>query len=283
MAERHRRLWVDAAAAGAAAGVLAEVMVFRLNPEVPQHARVVLIGAPLWATWGALGFGLPLLALGAGVRALLRRRDAWLAPELTALAYLAAAVMCSVNADLHEFLLSAGALRILAQDAVAWAVGLALALLGGAAVRRAGAPTRLRVAFAAVAIALPLARMLLQPTPPGFPLEVAARPIGAPAQRLLVVGVEGLDATVLLGRVDDTRAPQLAALERRGCWGPLTPHRPHLRQSAWTSTAIGSYPGRHGVKWKRGWLLPWLPGEPLRLLPWTPQGSRLILPWGLAR
>ena len=283
MAEARAGLWIDAAAAGAAAGVLAEVMVFRLNPEVPQHATAVLIGAPLWATWGAIGFGLPLLALGAGVRAVRRRRGGWLAPELTAVAYLVAAVMCSVNADLHEFLLSADALRVLAQDGVAWAVGLALALLGGAAVRRAGAPTRLRVAFAVVVIWLPLARMLLQPTPPGFPLEVAARPIGAPTQRLLVVGIEGLDAAVLLGRVDDTRAPQLAALERRGCWGPLTPHRPHLGRSAWTSTATGSYPGRHGVKSKRGWLLPWLPKEPLRLLPWTPQGSRLILPWGLAR
>lgn len=282
MADRQGGLWIQAATAGAAAGVLAEVMVFRLNPEVPQHAPAVLVGAPVWATWGALGVGLLMLALGAALRAV-RRRDVWLAPELTALAYLAAAVMCSINADLHEFLLPASALRVLDQDAVAWAIGLAIVLLGGAAVRRAGARPRLRIAFAAVVIVLPLARMLLQPTPPGFPLEVAARPIGMPTQRLVVVGIEGLDATVLLGRVDDNRAPQMAALVGRGCWGPLTPHRPHLRRSAWTSTATGCYPGRHGVKSKRGWLLPWLPGEPLRLLPWTPQGSRLILPWGLAR
>ncbi|HOC43018.1 MAG TPA: alkaline phosphatase family protein [Thermoanaerobaculales bacterium] len=283
MAEARARLWTQAAAAGAAAGVLAEVMVLRLNPEVPQHASAVLVGAPLWAAWGALGVGLPLLALGAALRRLRRRPDAWLMPELAAVAYLAAGVMCQVNADLHEFLVSSSALRVLAQDAVAWGVGLALALVGGVAVRRAGAPWRLRVGLGAVLIMLPLARMLLQPTPPGLPLEVAARPIGAPTQRLVVVGIEGLDGTVLLGRVDDNRAPQLAALVSRGCWGPLTPHRPHLRRSAWTSTATGSYPGRHGVKSKRGWLLPWLPGQPLRLLPWTPQGSRLILPWGLAR
>lgn len=282
MADRQGGLWIQAATAGAAAGVLAEVMVFRLNPEVPQHASAVLIGAPLWASWGALGVGLLMLALGAVLRAV-RRREVWLAPELTAFAYLAAAVMSSVNADLHEFLLPASALQVLEQDAVAWAVGLALVLVGGVAVRRAGARPRLRIAFAAIAIALPLARMLLQPTPPGFPLEVAARPIGAPTQRLVVVGIEGLDATVLLGRVDDTRAPQLASLVRRGCWGPLTPHSPHLRRSAWTSAATGSYPRRHGVKSRLGWRLPWLPGEPLRLLPWTPQGSRLILPWGLAR
>jgi len=282
MADRQARLWTQAAAAGAAAGVLAEVMVFRLNPEVPQHAPAVMLGAPLWATWGALGVGLPLLVLGAALRRLVRRPDSWLTPELSALAYLAAAVMCQVNADLHEFLLSSSALRVLAQDAVAWGLGLALALIGGVLVRRAGAPRRLRIGFAAVLIALPLVRMLLQPTPPGFPLEVAARPVGEPAQRLVVVGIEGLDPTILLGRVDDTRAPGLAALEGRGCWGPLTPHRPYLRRAAWTSTATGSYPGRHGVKSKRGWLLPWLPSEPLRLLPWTPQGSRLILPWGLA-
>jgi hypothetical protein len=98
---------------------------------------------------GRLGIGLLPLALGAGLRALRRRRDLWLAPELTAVAYLAAAMICSVNADLHEFLLSAGALRVLAQDAVAGG-RLALALLGGAAVRRAGTPNRLRIAFAAV-------------------------------------------------------------------------------------------------------------------------------------
>jgi hypothetical protein len=282
MADRPERLWIQAATAGAAAGVLAEVMVFRFNPEVPQRASAVLIGAPLWASWGAVGVGLLMLALAAALRAL-RRRAAWWTPELTAVAYLAAAVMSWINADLHEFLLPASALEVLEQDAVAWAIGIVLVLLGGAAVRRAGARPWLRLAFSGVAITMPLARMLLQPTPPGFPLEVAARPIGMPAQRLVVVGIEGLDAAVLLGRVDDTRAPQLSSLMRRGSWGPLTPHRPHLRRSAWTSAATGSYPRRHGVKSKRGWQLPWLPGEPLRLLPWTPQGSRLILPWGMAR
>jgi hypothetical protein len=258
-------------------------MVFRLNPEVPQPALSVLTGAPLWATWGAIGFGLPLLVLAAGTRALRRTRGAWRLPELTAVAYFVAAVMCSVNAQLHEFLLSETALRVLTQDAVAWLVAAGVALVGGSVVRKLGASTRLRIAFAGILMLLPLARMLLQPTPPSLPLDVAARPIGEPRHRLVVVGIEGLDSTVLLGRVDDTRSPHLAGLLRSGSWGPLTPHRPFLRRSEWTSVATGSYPARHGVKSKRGWLLPWLPGRPLRLLPWTPQGSRLILPWGLAR
>jgi hypothetical protein len=283
MAERATPLWTQAAVAGAAAGVLAEVMVFRLNPEVPQPAQALLIGAPLWATWGAVGFGLPLLALVALVRALRRSRGAWRTPELVAVAYLVAAVMCRVNAQLHEYLLSRTALRVLTQDAVAWVVVAALAVIGGLALRRMAAPARLRIAFVALLMVLPLVRMLLQPTPPGVPLEVAVKPIGEPQQRLVVVGVEGLDSPVMLARVDDTISPNLAELQRRGSWGPLKPHRPFLQRSSWTTTATGAYPASHGVKSKRGWRLPWMPGEPLRLLPWTPQGSRLILPWGLAR
>lgn len=282
MSPRADRI-LQAATAGAAAGMLAEVMVFRLNPEVPQAPASLLIGAPLWATWGAVGFGLSLLLLDALVGVLRRHRHDWRLPELTAVAYFVAAVMCQVNARLHDYLLSETALRVLDQDAIAWLIGATLVLVAGAVVRRAREPARLRVAFAVVVVVLPLLRVLLQPTPPGAPLEVEATPIGSPQRPLVVVGIEGLDSTVVMGRLDDTRSPNLADLERRGCWGPLTPHRPFLRRSLWTTLATGTYPASHGVKSKRGWLLPWLPDGPLRLLPWTPQGSRLILPWGLAR
>ena len=198
------------------------------------------------------------------------------------MAYLMAGVVSNLNGGLHEHLLSPSAQRVMQQDAVAWGAGVLLALLGGNLVRRRGSAPGLRYGFAVALMLLPLVRLLSQSTPPGVPLQVAARPIGVPEHRLVVVGVEGMDLGVLLGPATDARFQSLRALRLAGSWGPLVPHRPHLRGSAWTSLATGTYPDRHGLKSHWGWLLPWQPQAPLRLLPWTPSGSRLILPWGLA-
>ncbi len=282
MEQRRGRLWLDAAVAGATAGILAEVIVYRLNPEVSQTAASILIGAVMWASWGAVGFGLPLFLVAVVLRQIVRRRGNWSVPALVGLAYLVASVMSKVNADLHERLLEPSAQLVMRQDAVAWGGGAVIALLGGALVRRRGSTPHLRYGFALLLMVLPLVRFLMVSTPPDFPLEVATRAIGVPERRLVVVGVEGLDSGILLGPADDPRYPTLAELRRTGSWGPLHPHSPYLRRAAWTSAATGCYPDQHGVKSSWGWLLPWLPGEPLRLLPWTPQGSRLILPWGIA-
>ena len=282
MKDRRGGLWLDAAVAGAAAGILAEVLVYRLNPEVTQAPGPILAGVPLWASWGALGFGLPLLLAAAVVRRLLHRGGGWWVPELAAMAYLVAAVMSNVNSGLHEYLLSPSAQRVMQQDAVTWGVGGLLILVGGHLVRRWGAAPGLRYGFAVVILVLPLVRLLSQSTPPGVPLQVEAEPIGIPDRRLVVIGIEGLDVGVLLGPATDARFQSLEELRVAGSWGAIEPHRPHLRRSAWTSLATGTYPERHGVKADWGWLLPWQPQAPLRLLPWTPSGSRLILPWGLA-
>jgi hypothetical protein len=264
-------------------GVLAEVLVMRLNPEVAQSVGDVLLAVPPWATWGALGCVLPLVAVLAVVRRLRRSGEWWPAPELIAGAYVVAAIMSRVNADVHEELLPEAVHRIVRQDAVAWLVAALLALGGGALVRRFGSRPWMRSVFVAVMVALPAIRLVWQPTPPRQPAEVVARRLGEPLRPLLVVGVEGLDSKVLLVHAGGGRFHTLDELQRLGTWGPLEPHRPYLRRSLWTSTATGTLPGRHGVKSHWGWRLPWFPDEPLRLLPWTPQGSRLILPWGIAR
>lgn len=282
MKERRGRLWIDAAVAGGAAGILAEVMVYRLNPEVTQAPGPILVGVPLWATWGAIGFGLPLLLAAALVRRLLPRKVDWWLPEMTAVAYLVAAMMSNLNSGLHEFLLSPSAQRVMQQDAAVWVGGVLLAVLVGSFVRRRGRGPGVRYGVAAVLVLLPLVRLLFQTTPPGAPLQVEARPIGVLERRLVVVGVEGLDLGVLLGPATDARFEHLTAFRLSSSWGPMEPHRPHLRRSAWTSLATGTYPERHGLKSHWAWLLPWQPQAPLRLLPWTPSGSRLILPWGLA-
>jgi len=239
-----RRLLVDALGAGAATGLVAEALVLRMNPEVVQTVRGVLIGMPLWASWGMLLAGVPLL-IGLVVLERLRpRSDRWAAPELFALVFAVAAILSMVNAKLHTRLLERTAHRVLLQDAVAWSVAVLLALIGGAVVRRLGGGRRARIVFSVVMLILPMTRMTWAPTPLGQYLEVAARPLGEPARPLLVIGLEGLDAKVL-----------------------------HA------DTASSRY---RGVKEHRAWDLPMVFPETLRLLPWTPEGSRMILPWGLA-
>ena len=58
----NRQMWIDALGAGAAAGLVTEAMVLRLNPEVVQTLPGVAVGMPLWATWGMLLAGVPMLA-----------------------------------------------------------------------------------------------------------------------------------------------------------------------------------------------------------------------------
>ena len=53
--------WIDALGTGAATGLIAEVLVLRMNPEVTQTMHGVLVGIPLWASWGMLMVGVPLL------------------------------------------------------------------------------------------------------------------------------------------------------------------------------------------------------------------------------
>ncbi len=278
----NRRLLADALGAGAAAGLVAEALVLRMNPEVVQTVRGVLVGMPLWASWGMVMAGVPLL-IGLVVLERLRpRSDRWAAPELFALVFAAAAILSTVNAKLHTMLLARTAHRILLQDAVAWSVAILLALIGGAVVRRLDGGRWARIIFSVLMLFIPMTRMTWAPTPLGQYLEVATRPLGEPARGLLVIGLEGLDAKVLLADSASSSYRSFEQLREEGARATLVPHRPYLRWALWTSAATGTYPGRHGVKEHRAWDLPMVFPETLRLLPWTPEGSRMILPWGLA-
>jgi hypothetical protein len=277
---KHDRFWIHGLAAGATVGVLAEVLVMRLNPEVDQPLGSVAVGVLLWASWGALLAGLPIVALQFGYRRVTRRRNPWPAPGLTASVYLLAAILAAVNADLYVDLLSATARRVVEQDAVAWFLGALLAWLIGAVVRRTDGRAGWKLGFAVLMLLLPAGRLMVIPTTAAQPLAVVAEPIGSPTRPLVVIGVEGLDIPVLLTYSGGGRTPALERLMRDGAWGTVAPYEPFLRQSYWTTIATGAYPGAHGVKSHRGWRVPWFVG-PLRLMPWTPHGSRLILPWGL--
>ena len=279
---KHDRFWIHGLTAGAVAGVLAGVLVMRLNPEVGQPLGGILLGVVLWASWGAVIAGAPVVLLQLVFRRLTRIERPWTAPGLIALAYLLAGVLSTINADLYLYLLSATTRRVVLQDAVAWFLGAVLSLVVGAAIRRTDAGMPWKITFAVMMVVLPAGRLMVRPTTSAEPLAVAAEPIGSPSRPLLVVGVEGLDVPVLLTYSGGGRTPALEGLTNDGAWGTTKPYEPFLRQSYWTTVATGTYPGAHGIKAHWGWNLPWLE-ETLRLMPWTPQGSRLILPWGLPR
>lgn len=254
----------------------------RLNPEVAQPLGAIAIGAVLWATWGALIAGIPIVLFQLLLRRLRPQSRSWPAPTLLTLVYLAAGVLGWVNTDLHLHLLSDTARRVVLQDAVAWFLGAVLALVVGTALRRTEASTPWRIAFAVMMVLLPAGRLVVRPTTSAQPLALVAEPIGSPTRPVLMIGVEGLDVPVLLTHSGEGRTPALSRFMNEGSWGTAQPYEPFLRQSYWTSVATGAYPGAHGVKAHWGWNLPWLE-DTLRLMPWTPQGSRLILPWSLAR
>lgn len=281
-AMRHD-IWVDAFGAGATAGLIAEVLVLRMNPEIAQPIGGIVIGMPLWASWGMLLVGVPIFVGRVVFERVRPNPKRWMAPWTFAAIYLMAAVLTAVNAKLHAVLLAGPAHRILVQDAVAWSVALLLALGVGILIRRVTAVRGWWIAFSIVMAALPAIRALTAPTPLRHHLEIAPRPLGEPARRLLVVGLEGFDAKVLLADAVSATHPNLAHLREEGARAVIRPHRPFLKWALWTSTATGTYPGQHGVKAHRGWDLPLVFSETLRLLPWTPEGSRMILPWGLSR
>jgi len=284
-AMRWGRLALQAAVVGGLAGALAEVLVLRINPEVPSDPISILLLAALWVTWGAVLVGTPLLLLLALVT---RARGAsadsewWPLPELAAVVLVVAGVVTRTNAELHADFLSGSGHRTLGQDAVTWLVGAVLSIGAGLWVRHLGRPHALRLALSLFLLALPLVRLASQPSPPRSPDEHAPQPLGLPDRPVVVVGLEGLDANLLLAQTSGGRYPALGRLVQSGAWGSVDSQPPFLRRSMWTTVATGTSPRRHGVSSR--WVL-YLPAleEPIRLLPWLPGGSRLVLPWGLAR
>jgi len=279
------RLALQAAVVGGLAGALAEVLVLRLNPEVPSQPTTVLLLAVPWITWGSLVIGAPLLLLLALAHRTARGSgtwDWWPLPELAAVTFTVAAALFSTNADLHTDFLSGSGHRTIGQDAVTWLIGALLSITAGVWVRHLRRPPPLRIALALFILALPLVRLASQPSPPRSPEERAPQPLGVAARPLLVVGLEGLDANLLLAYTVGGRYPALGRIVQSGAWGSLESHPPFLRRSMWTTIATGTPPRGHGVSSRWAYRLPGL-AEPLRLLPWLPGGSRLILPWGLAR
>jgi hypothetical protein len=273
---------IDAVGTGAAAGLVVEALVLRLNPEVAQTLSGVVVGMPLWATWGMLVVGLPTGLVLLAQQWVRPKPDRWAAPVLFAGVFTLGAVFSMVNAEFHAYMMPGSAYWVLFQDAVSWTVALLLAVGLAAVVRRLGSRPRDRLLYSVVILLLPVLRVAWVPTPEREYLDVAARPLGPATRQLLVIGLEGLDSKVLLADSVGSNLPTLRRLREEGARAVLQPHRPYLRQALWTTVATGTLPGQHGVKDAPAWDLPVVTPETMRLMPWTPLGSRLMLPWGLA-
>lgn len=75
-------------------------------------------------------------------------------------------------------------------------------------------------------------------------LRAAARPTG---ERLVFVGLDGLDWVLLDRLIGEGRCPTFARLKRTGAWAELASHAPVLSPLIWTSMGTGRRPEAHGV------------------------------------
>jgi predicted AlkP superfamily phosphohydrolase/phosphomutase len=69
----------------------------------------------------------------------------------------------------------------------------------------------------------------------------------APAQRVLIIGADGADPTLLGRLMDAGQLPHLARLREEGLSGALQTTYPAVSPVAWTSLLTGCWPAKHGV------------------------------------
>ncbi len=275
-------IWAASLYAGSVAGVLSLVLLMRLNPDIEPTARTFFVGVPLWIGWGAFFLGLPL-GLGAWVAGRSLHARGWGISEgvvaLLVLVLCLAAVLSWVNAEVHPEFLSQTGRRQLQQDAVMWLSAALITIIVHRWWRRSSRRRWIAAVVLPLAILLPIGRVVGEPTSFFRSLEVEAQPLGRSARPLLVCGIEGMDATMLLTHGAGRNHPHFDRLTEAGAWGPMSPFQPFLDQAHWTTLATGTFPRTHGVMFRWGWRYPAAFDGTLRLLPWTPQGSRLFLAW----
>ncbi|HHQ47498.1 MAG TPA: hypothetical protein ENK19_01265, partial [Acidobacteria bacterium] len=75
-------------------------------------------------------------------------------------------------------------------------------------------------------------------------LAAAARPTG---EKVVLVGLDGLDWVLLNRLIAEGRCPTFARMKRTGAWANLVSHQPVLSPLIWTSIATGRLPEAHGI------------------------------------
>ena len=113
---------------------------------------------------------------------------------------------------------------------------------------------RASLGCAALVILIGIGYSLLAKSPARHPegqvqppqLEVAA-PRDAVGERLLLVGVDGLEWSLVLPLLEDGELPGLRRLMRDGTFGYLSTIEPTLSPVIWTTVATGKEPEKHGI------------------------------------
>lgn len=78
----------------------------------------------------------------------------------------------------------------------------------------------------------------------GFPAILKARPRG---RRALVLGIDGMDPTLLQKYLGEGRLPHIQKLISRGLFSPLRTSDPPQSPVAWANFISGTNPGGHGI------------------------------------
>ncbi len=136
--------------------------------------------------------------------------------------------------------------RPLDPAAVPEAIGERLAALDGR-FSGEGIGESVRAALRAALAELPFEVVTLEATYPGEAFEklrAAARPTG---ERVVFVGLDGLDWVLLDRLIREGRCPTFARMKRQGAWAELISHEPVLSPLIWTSIATGRRPEVHGI------------------------------------
>ncbi|MFH1037139.1 MAG: alkaline phosphatase family protein, partial [PVC group bacterium] len=69
----------------------------------------------------------------------------------------------------------------------------------------------------------------------------------AAVNRLIIVGLDGLDPELAAGFMEKGKLPHLAALRKEGCFSPLKTTNPPISPVAWSSFMTGVNPGKHNI------------------------------------
>ena len=83
----------------------------------------------------------------------------------------------------------------------------------------------------------------------GLPLTSCAPGGSTTRQRVIVLGLDGLDPTMLEALMAAGRAPNFRRLAAMGCFHRLRTTMPALSPVAWSSFITGHTPGGHGISW----------------------------------
>jgi len=82
------------------------------------------------------------------------------------------------------------------------------------------------------------------PSPAFAELKAAARPTG---EKLVIVGLDGLDWVLLDRLIGEGRCPTFAEMKRNAAWGEIVSRQPVLSPLIWTTMGTGRLPEVHGI------------------------------------